>query len=116
MKKNQVDEYIESFPEEVRTRLERIRVLGKEVFQGAEEKISYGMPTFRGKKNLFHYAAFKHHIGIFPGSEGVAHFKERLDQEKYPNSKGGFQISNDRPLDEELIQSIQRWCKENHDA
>jgi len=40
----------------------------------AEEAISWGMPTFRFHGNLVHFAAYKNHIGFYPGSSAINAF------------------------------------------
>ena len=52
-----IDEYISSFPESIRERLEDLRVTIKKAAPEAHEKISYQMPTFFLKGNLVHFAA-----------------------------------------------------------
>ena len=45
----------------------------------AEERISWSMPTLWQGHNLIHFAAAKHHIGLYPGDAAVRHFKDELD-------------------------------------
>ena len=58
----------------------------------------------------------KNIIGLYPGSEAVAFFAEKLDQAGRKYSKGSIRIpySDDLPLD--LIAEIAEWCREtgNH--
>ena len=61
-----IDEYINRFPDEVRKKLETIRETVRKAAPGATEAIKYAMPTFTMKKNLVHFAAFKHHIDFYP--------------------------------------------------
>ena len=70
----------------------------------AEERISYQMPTFVLNGTLIHFAAWKHHIGIYPVSSGI----EALEQElsKYKCSKGAVQFPFDQPLPLALISKI----------
>ena len=57
---------------ELMTRLgkESVREVIKAVLPDAEERISYGMPTFRRRHNLIHFAAMKHHLGIYHTDTG----------------------------------------------
>jgi TfoX/Sxy family transcriptional regulator of competence genes len=73
-----IGEYIAAQDESVRPRLREVYVTIKGVLPKAQEKISYQMPTFRGKHNLIHFVAFKDHIGIYPGVEAIAYFTDRL--------------------------------------
>ena len=60
------DDYIKSFPKDVRQRLEQIRTIIKNTAPDAEESISYGMPAYKlGGKPLVYFAAFPKHIGFY---------------------------------------------------
>lgn len=115
MSSKEVEDYISSFSKEVQDRIETIRNSLKEVFVVEEEKISYQMPTFKGKRNLFHYAAFKNHIGIFPTPAGIKVFEDDIKSRGLKYSKSGFQIPYDRELPLDLIKQVANWCKENLD-
>lgn len=99
-----IDEYIALFPEEIKEILTNIRNLIKENAPEATEKISYQMPTFFLNGNLIHFAAFKHHIGLYPTPTGIDAFKEELS--KYKGAKGSVQFPLDQPIPYELIKRI----------
>lgn len=108
-----IDAYIADQPEEVRTLLQQIRETIRAAAPEATEKISYQMPTFwqttvasRGE-NLIHFAAFKKHIGLYPGGEATAAFAERLGD--YKTSKGTIQLPLGKPIDFALITDIVKW-------
>jgi len=101
---NSIDEYIEQFPEEIQTILQKIRSVIKEAAPEATEKISYQMPTFFLKGNLVHFAAYKNHIGFYPAPRGIEKFKEELSQ--FKGAKGSVQFPMDKPLPLELIRRI----------
>jgi uncharacterized protein YdhG (YjbR/CyaY superfamily) len=63
-----VDGYIASFPPDVRKKLEQVRKIIKKAAPKAEESISYKMPTYKLNGPLIYFAAFKSHIGLYPGS------------------------------------------------
>lgn len=65
-----IDEYIASCSPEVRSILRKVRSTIRLAAPGAQEKISYRMPTFTLKGNLIHFAAFKNHIGLYPPVKG----------------------------------------------
>jgi uncharacterized protein YdhG (YjbR/CyaY superfamily) len=102
-----IDEYIAAFPEDVQSRLQAIRQTIKEAAPQATEAISYGMPTFRLKGNLVHFAAFKNHIGFYPAPSGVEAFQKKLAPYKY--SKGAVQFPLDKPVPFDLITDIVRY-------
>lgn len=107
VKPNSIDEYIAAQPEDLRPRLQKIRETIRAAAPGATEKISWRMPTFRQGENLIHFAAFKKHIGLYPGGEATYEFAERLAG--YKTSKGAIQLPLDKPVDYELIADIVRW-------
>lgn len=107
---NVIDTYIAKYSGETRSRLVEIKTLLEEIMPTAEQKISYGMPTFKlGKTNAFHFAAFKNHVSIFPSTQPIVHFAKQL--EPYKTSKGTIQFQNNEPLPLELIRKIAVWRK-----
>ena len=107
-----IDEYISGFPKEVQEILHNIRKTIREVAPGAEEKISYGMPTFTLKGNLVHFAAYKKHIGFYPTPSGIEKFKNRISV--YEWSKGAVKFPLDEQVPFDLIREIVRFrVKEN---
>src|ERR671910_498082 len=61
-----IDDYISSYPEEVKSRLQAIRQVIKEEAPEADEAIKYDMPTFTLHGNLVYFAAWKKHIALYP--------------------------------------------------
>lgn len=102
--KGSVADYIHSFDNEVQGRLLAIREAAFELVPDAEEAIKYRMPTIIFHGNLLHYAAFAHHIGIYP----LPHVIETLkaDLAPYRQGKGSIQFQNDEPLPMDLIRKI----------
>jgi uncharacterized protein YdhG (YjbR/CyaY superfamily) len=103
-----IDEYIEQFPPEIREILINVRETIRENAPDAEERISWGMPTFWQGKNLIHFAAQKQHIGIYPGEDGVKAFESKLNEAGYKYSKGAIQFPYSRPIPYGLIAEITR--------
>lgn len=107
-----MDEYISSFPEEVQVILKDIRETIRETAPGAEEAISYGIPTFKLNGNLVHFAAFKNHIGFYPAPSGIEAFRKEIS--RYQHSKGTVQFPIDEPIPFDMIRRIVRFrVKEN---
>ncbi len=102
-----VNDYIASFPPDVRTRLEQVRRTIRKVAPHAREAMSYGVPTFKGHGNIIHFAAFTHHISIYPAPRGVEAFAEVLAN--YKGGKGTAQFPSDAPLPLKLIERIARF-------
>ncbi|MFD4706685.1 iron chaperone [Gottfriedia sp. NPDC058432] len=102
-----IDEYISQFQPDVQEKLQALRKTVKEVVPNAVERISYQMPTFALNKNLVHFAAFKHHIGFYPGASGIAAFKQELSV--YKGAKGSVQFPLNDPLPFDLIKKIVKY-------
>ncbi len=107
VKPNSIDEYIAAQPEDVRPLLQSIRETIRAAAPEATEKISWQMPTFWQGENLIHFAAFKKHIGLYPGGEATSEFAEQLAG--YKTSKGAIQLPLGKPIDYELITDIVQW-------
>ena len=84
---------------------------GWQILPYAEERISWRMPTYWRKQNIIHFAAFKKHIGLYPGDKAVEHFSEKLTG--YKTSKGAVQFPFNKPLPLQLIAEIAKWCYDN---
>jgi uncharacterized protein YdhG (YjbR/CyaY superfamily) len=96
-----IDAYMASFPEEIQRLLRQVRETVRKAAPGAEERISYGIPTFVLNGNLVHFAAFKNHIGFYPAPTGLEAFKKELAP--YKSAKGSVQFPLDQPLPLDLI-------------
>lgn len=94
--------------EKVRPRLNRIRTILRNAIPDAEERISWSMPTYWKGRNIIHFAAFKKHIGLYPGDEAVAAFSDQLSG--FVVSKGTIRLPYTQEIPEELIGKIARWC------
>ncbi len=100
-----IDAYIAGFPKETQDRLQRVRQVISQAAPDAEEAMRYQMPTFRlAGKNLVHFAAFAHHIGLYPTPSGVAAFKKELSA--YKQGKGSVQFPLNEPLPYDLVKKI----------
>ena len=99
-----IDEYIDGFPPEVSEILQRIRTTIRESAPGAEETISYQIPTFKLNGNLVHFAAYKKHIGFYPTPSGINAFRDELSG--YHCSKGAIQFPLDQPIPYDLVRRI----------
>lgn len=103
-----IDNYINTFPQDVQVILQKIRSTIQALVPNATEVISYGIPTFDlNGKHLIHYAAFKKHIGFFPTSSPIPAFQEELT--KYKTSKGTIQFPLDSDIPYGLIKKIVKF-------
>jgi uncharacterized protein YdhG (YjbR/CyaY superfamily) len=107
-----IDEYIAGFPKDVQDLLRQVREAVQKAAPGAQEKISYAMPTFVLEGNLVHFAAFKNHIGFYALPSGHAAFMKELA--RYHSGKGSVQFPLDEPMPLKLITQIVKFrVKEN---
>lgn len=100
-----IDEYIETFPKDVQSILEKMRQTIRNVAPRAVETISYQIPTFKlNDKNLVHFAAFKDHIGFYPTPSGIEAFKKQLSE--YQGAKGSVQFPLNKSIPYDLLERI----------
>ena len=102
-----IDAYIAAFPAPVQKRLQQVRRAVLAVAPKAQPKISYRMPAFSLNGNRIYFAAFKKHIGLYPGPGAILEFQDAL--EGFPTSKGAIQFPFDAPLPLTLIKKIVRF-------
>lgn len=107
-----IDEYIDTFPEDIHRKLEQIRQTIRKAAPEAKEVISYQMPTFRLNGILVHFAAFTNHISFFPTPSAIVKFEKELTI--YETSKGTIKFPNNEPIPHKLIAKIVKFrAKEN---
>ena len=100
-----VEEYLAGVPEPARGTLQKVRaVIRSAVPVEAAECISYGMPTFKYRGVVLHYAAFAKHCSLFPGPAVIDEFKDEL--QGYKTSKGTIQFPVDKPLPAALLKKM----------
>ena len=103
-----IDEYIAGFPNNVQEILGQIRMTIREAAPGAEETISYQIPTFTLKgKYLIYFAAYTKHIGLYPAPRGVEKFKKELSL--YEGGKGTVRFPLDKAIPFRLINRIVKF-------
>ena len=108
MATTEVNKYISSFPDTVKERLELMRKTILEIVPEAEEKMGYGIPTYKlFGKNLVHFGGFKNHVGFYPAPSGLTAFQKELSP--YKAAKGSVQFPHDKPLPVTLIKKIVRF-------
>jgi uncharacterized protein YdhG (YjbR/CyaY superfamily) len=102
---NDVEKYIDQFPENVQIILNKIRMLVKKNAPDSTESIAYGMPAYKThKKPLVYFAAFKNHIGFYATPSGHEQFKNELS--KYKQGKGSVQFPLNQPIPYDLIEEM----------
>ena len=104
-----ITDYILGFPPEVQAKLNQMRDAILEIAPESTEKISWQMPTFHLNGNLVHFAAFKNHIGFYPGADGIEAFAAEFGALHF--SKGAVQFPLDQPLPLDLVKRITAFRK-----
>jgi uncharacterized protein YdhG (YjbR/CyaY superfamily) len=101
-----VDEYIASQPETVQGVLERVRNTIRKALPGAEEVISYKIPTYKLDGNpVLYFAGCRQHYSLYPATDRiVAAFKD--DLAPYEVNKGTIRFPLSQPIPAKLIGRI----------
>ena len=100
-----VDEYIASFPDDVRIILEEIRHRIRAAVPQAAETISYQIPTFTLEGSAFVYVAgWKHHVAVYPIPSGDEAFERELAP--YRAAKGTLKFPLKQPIPFDLIERV----------
>jgi uncharacterized protein YdhG (YjbR/CyaY superfamily) len=103
-----IDEYIEIFPQNVQSILEKVRQIILKTAPEAEETITYGIPSFKLKgRSLVYFAAWKRHISLYPVPLGDEAFQKELS----PNvgGKGTVRFRLDKPFPYDLVEKIVKF-------
>ncbi len=101
------EEYFTSFPENEQAILEELRKTIAKAAPAAEEVISYQMPAYKLHGMLVYFAAYKNHIGFYPGAGANSEFKKELSV--YKGAKGSVQFPINLPLPLKLITRIVKF-------
>jgi uncharacterized protein YdhG (YjbR/CyaY superfamily) len=104
-----VDEYIAAQREPVHAVLERVRAAILKALPGAEETISYNMPTYTLRGNfIIHFAAWKRHFSLYPASPKLIwSFKKEIAAAKIVKNTIRFPL--DEPVPTALIERIAKF-------
>ncbi len=100
-----IDDYIRTFPADVQRILQHVRRTIRNVAPGADETISYQMPTFNlNGRSLVHFAGWKHHIALYP----IPAVGEALEREvsPYRASEGTLRFPLKKPIPFDLIERL----------
>jgi uncharacterized protein YdhG (YjbR/CyaY superfamily) len=101
----EIDAYLEPLPDGVRSALERVRSIVRAAAPNCTERVSYGIPIFRLRKDLVGISAQKTHCALHTMSAPlVKAMAEELEGVKVSGATVHF--TPESPLPEELIRQI----------
>jgi len=99
-----VGEWMGRLGMEQRGALKKLRAQILAAAPGAEEKISYGQPTYLLHGHLVSFGAFKKHLSFFPmNSTLIAQFPEAA---AFATSSGTMQFQPEKPIPAALVKKI----------
>ena len=101
-----VDQYIAAQPEPARSVLRRVRTAIRRALPGAEELISYKIPTYRLRGvPVLYFAGWAQHYSLYPVSADVV---AEVEEARVPHevSKGTLRFPLSRPAPVTLIGRI----------
>lgn len=100
-----IDEYIGALPDNVADIVENIRTAIRKAVPDAGERISYQMPTITlDGTSLVHFAAWKHHIGLYPLPAATEDIEPELAP--YDTGNGTAKFPLDQPIPYDLIARV----------
>ena len=100
-----VEEYIASFPADVRAILEQVRRAILDAVPGTGETVSYQIPTITlGGRPLLYFAGWKRHVSVYPAPAGDEALERRL--RPYRSAKSTLKFPLSRPVPNDLIAQV----------
>jgi uncharacterized protein YdhG (YjbR/CyaY superfamily) len=104
-----VEDYIAVQPQSSQRVLERVRSTIRKAVPGAEELISYQMPTYKLQgRPVLYFAGWKQHYSLYPATEHLLDaFKDELAP--YDVNKGTIRFPLSQPVPVKLIERIAKF-------
>ncbi len=103
-----VSEYLAAVPQPMRKALAAMRVAIREAAPKAEEKISYGIPTYKLNGPLIHWAAFKNHASLIGVDKGLLK-AFAADLALFKTAGSTIRFTAERPLPAALVKKIVKY-------
>ena len=100
-----IDDYIGSYPPDVQDVLQEIRRTMHGVVPGADETISYNIPTITlDDRPLIYFAGWKRHVSVYPIPDGDETYESQLSPYRSGASTARFPLA--KPIPYDLIAQI----------
>ena len=105
-----VDEYIAAQPKAAQVAMKRVRSAIRKGVPGAEEAISYQIPTYRlHGRYVIYFAGWKEHYSIYPSTRPlVAAFEKALEPYDV-NDKGTIRFPLSQPVPVKPIEGLAKF-------
>jgi uncharacterized protein YdhG (YjbR/CyaY superfamily) len=104
-KPSTVEEYLATFPADVQNALRTLRAIVCDTVPDATEIIRYEMPAVMLNGHyVVHYAAWKHHIGLYPIPPMPADLEPEVAP--YRSTKDTMRLPHTMPIPETLVRRI----------
>ena len=105
-----IDGYIAGFPPPVQAVLKRVRQTIRKALPGADEAISYGIPTYRlHGRPVIYFAGWKRHYSLYPfNARLVGTFQTGVATHEV-NDKGTIRFPLSEPVPVKLIADLARF-------
>ena len=100
----QVDAYIAAAPAPTQPILRQLRDVIRTAAPKAEERISYGMPSYDYHGRLVYFAAFENHVGLYAVGQAQDSYTKELSG--YLSGKSTAQFPIGQPLPVALIRKV----------
>lgn len=108
-----IDAYIKSHPEEVQGLLGALRKTILNEVPDSDEAIRYDMPTITmDGASVVHFAAWKHHIGLYPVPEMPPEIERDVEQYRSGNATVKFPLNEPVPFS--IVKKIVRVLVAEH--
>ena len=106
---DEIDAYLEGLPDDVRSALEQLRGIIRETRPECTERVSYGIPIFRLRKDLVGMSAQKDHCSLHSMSPQLMKaMSGALKKMGFNLSGATIHFTEDKPLPKELVVKILR--------
>jgi uncharacterized protein YdhG (YjbR/CyaY superfamily) len=103
-----VDAYIAKQPAGSRPTLQRVRHIIRRALPGAEETISYQIPTYKlHGRMVVYFAGWKQHWSLYPVT-GAVRAALKTDLQSYKISTGTIRFPLDEPVPTRMVERIVR--------
>ena len=104
---DEVNKYIDSFPEATKQRLLQVRQIVKSVQPQLVEGMKWGKLAYSGGTIMVILAGYKQHIDLHVTKTTVDAFKDKLKD--YQTTSGSVQLPLNKPIPTDLIKQILKY-------